>query len=157
MMRMLYVAYGSNMNLNQMKFRCPNSKVIGNGRVIGWNLVFNIHADIIETNRKHDVVPVVVWDIHDKDWDYLDMYEGYPNYYIRRNIDVIMDNGEKTKAIVYVMNSKRKGIAPPHEDYFNTILNGYKANGINTETLYNALTHSILNETEYNQYNIKKG
>ena len=26
----LYFAYGSNMNLDQMEFRCPDAKVVGN-------------------------------------------------------------------------------------------------------------------------------
>ena len=156
-MYMLYIAYGSNMNLSQMKYRCPNSKRIGNGKVIGWELVFNIHLDIIKTNKKHNEVPVVVWDIHDNDWNMLDRYEGYPNYYVKRTVNVVMDNGEKVNAIVYVMADERKGISPPYEDYFDTVLTGYKENGINTETLYKALKYSFYNETEYNQYNIKKG
>ena len=80
---MLYVAYGSNTNLEQMEFRCPNSTLIGNGKIKGWKLVFNIHADIVK-GKKTDEVPVVIWDIHYKDWESLDIYEGYPKYYIRK-------------------------------------------------------------------------
>lgn len=151
-----YVAYGSNMNLKQMEYRCPNSKIVCNGVLIGWKLVFNIHADIIYTGSAEDKVPVVLWDIHENDWGYLDMYEGFPKYYIKKNIDVIIVGGYTTKAIVYVMNKSRKGIAPPDKYYFDIILTGYKENGINTKTLYAALTHSIYNETKYNQYNVRK-
>lgn len=153
---MLYVAYGSNMNLGQMKFRCPNSNVIGNGKLFGWKLVFNIHADIITTDDMKDEVPVVLWNIHDDDWDMLDRYEGYPHYYTRRNVLVMMDDGEIVEAIAYVMTDNRKGIALPHKEYFNTILRGYKDNGIKTDGLYDALTYSAYNETKYNQYNARR-
>ena len=82
---MYYIAYGSNINLEQMKYRCPNSKVIGKGIVKYWKLYFNLHADIRYTGNEGDVVPVLIWDIADEDWTALDRYEGYPKYYITKN------------------------------------------------------------------------
>lgn len=153
---MLYVAYGSNMNLEQMDFRCPNSKVVCNGKLKGWKLIFNIHADIIYTGNENDFVPVVVWKIADSDWDMLDMYEGYPSYYIKETVKVILDNGEVEDAVVYVMANDRKGICPPYQYYFDGIEIGYIENGIDVEYLYEALEHSYENETEYNKYNTKE-
>lgn len=153
---MYYVAYGSNMNLGQMKFRCPKSKVICNGTLIGWKLVFNIHADIIYTGNEADKVPVVLWDIHRNDWKSLDMYEGFPKYYIKKNVNVIIQNGDCVEAVVYVMANNRKGIVLPNKYYFDVILTGYKENGINTDTLYAALEYSAYNKTEYNQYNVRE-
>ena len=49
---MLYVAYGSNMNLEQMAYRCPNSYVVCNGELHGWKLVFNFHADVVKGKKK---------------------------------------------------------------------------------------------------------
>lgn len=152
---MLYVAYGSNMNLEQMAYRCPNSKVVGNGKLTGWKLVFNCHADIIK-GKKHDKVPVVVWDIDDNDWDRLDMYEGYPNYYVKEFVDVKLDNGTTEEAIVYVMANNRKGICPPARSYFDGIIRGCVENRIDVEYLYDALEYSCMHETEYNQYKIKE-
>ena len=153
---MLYVAYGSNMNLNQMAYRCPKSKVVGVGKIKGWNLVFNIHADIVPTDNKNDEVPVLVWSIHKDDWKNLDFYEGYPSYYIKENVEVEID-GVTENAIAYVMNSRRKGIAPPTTRYFECIKEGYIENGIDTEYLYDVLEYSRKNETEYNQYKLKLG
>lgn len=153
-MPMYYVAYGSNMNLEQMEYRCPHSKIIGTGILNNWKLVFNYHLDIVKSQG--DYVPVVIWDIDKKDWPYLDAYEGYPKYYIRKRVNVITDDGETIKAIVYVMTDERKGICPPYENYFDVCLQGYRDNGINTLPLYQALKYSIYNETYYNQYR-KKG
>lgn len=152
---MLYVAYGSNMNLEQMAFRCPDSKVVGNGKLYGWDLVFNIHADIVKANKSKSV-PVVVWEIADKDWITLDRYEGFPSYYVKEVVDVVLANGNKKKAIVYVMADDRKGICPPTRTYFDCIQKGYVDNKIDVGYLYKALKYSIKNETEYNQYNKKK-
>lgn len=148
---MLYCAYGSNMNLDQMAYRCPKSKVVGNGKLYGWKLVFNVHADIIKADND-SVVPVVVWDIDDDDWAMLDIYEGYPEYYIRTGVNVEFDDGHNDVAIVYVMADNHKGICPPSQSYFDCIWQGYVDNGIDTGCLYDVLDYSYDNETEYNQY-----
>ena len=36
----LYIAYGSNLNLPQMEYRCPTAKVVGAGEVQGYELLF---------------------------------------------------------------------------------------------------------------------
>lgn len=151
---MLYVAYGSNMNLEQMAYRCPNSKVVCNGELHGWKLVFNVHADVI-SGSNNDIVPVVVWDIADDDWMMLDMYEGYPSYYIKKMVNVVLDNGDNKDAIVYVMTDNRKGICPPVSSYFNCIFKGYIDNKIDVNYLFDALDYSYDNKTEYNQYKMK--
>ena len=145
---MLYISYGSNMNLEQMDYRCPNSYVVGNGKLKGYRLIFNIHADIIKTNNNNDVVPVVVWNIADKDWQRLDMYEGYPSYYVKEKVNVILDNGKNEEAIVYVMADNRKGVCPPQPSYLNCIYKGYIDNGIDTEYLIEALNYSYNNKYE---------
>ena len=141
---MLYVAYGSNMNLNQMAYRCPNSNVVGTGKVHGWDLVFNVHADIVKSCNKDSFVPVVVWNIADDDWDHLDMYEGYPLYYTKRNVEVEFKDGSHADAIVYVMTNNNKGTCPPATSYFDGIVRGYIENGIDVEYLYDALRRSKL-------------
>jgi len=36
----LYVAYGSNLNKNQMRYRCPTAKFYGIGELQGYELQF---------------------------------------------------------------------------------------------------------------------
>lgn len=153
---MLYCSYGSNCNLQQMAYRCPNSKKVSVGLLKGWKAVFNIHMDIIKTDNTDDIVPVVVWDIAEKDWSMLDMYEGYPSYYVKKTVNVILDNGTEERAVVYVMADNRKGICPPTSGYFNGIVKGYMDNGINTDYLFEALDYSRCNKTEYNKYKTKE-
>ena len=147
---MLYVAYGSNTNLKQMSFRCPRSVIVGNGKLENYRLIFNIHADIIK--EESCTVPVVVWKIHDTEWENLDMYEGFPSYYIKEIVPVVMEDGRIEHAIVYVMNNKRKGVSPPYTNYFETCLTGYRENNLDEEYLYDALDYSWEHRTKYNQY-----
>ena len=147
---MYYVAYGSNMNLRQMAHRCPNSKVVGKTVLKNWRLIFNVHLDIIEEEGQE--LPVVIWDIDDRDWYRLDMYEGYPNYYIKRVVKFKID-GKKRRGVVYVMCDGCKGICPPFESYFETCKQGYIDNGIDLDCLYDALDYSWRYETPHNQYN----
>lgn len=149
--RMLYVAYGSNMNLEQMDWRCPNSELIGTGIIKDYRLVFNTHADIIPTQGAY--VPVVVWDVPAQDWEYLDVYEGYPKYYVKENVTVNMDDGNVEECVVYVMSDENKGFEPPFDDYWDTIIDGYEDNGItDTSALYSALSESweMYNKKEVN-------
>ena len=153
---MLYCSYGSNCNLKQMAYRCPNSKKIGIGILNKWKAVFNFHMDVIKTDNENDFVPVVVWNIADSDWERLDMYEGCPSYYVKETVNVILDNGKIEKAVVYIMAENRNGIHPPAQTYFDGIREGYIENGIDVEYLCEALEYSLNNETKYNKYKRKE-
>lgn len=138
---MYYIAYGSNINLEQMAFRCPHSKVIGTSVLTGWKLYFDYHANIEHTKNKNDETPILLWDIAAEDWKRLDMYEGFPKYYIKKNIETEF-NGEKIKAVVYLMN-KKKHIKAPSMDYLTCIYAGYRDNNINTKPLLKAYVESL--------------
>jgi len=146
---MLYVAYGSNMNLDQMEYRCPKSVVVGVGILKGWKLEFNYHANVYRSDDMHDEVPVLVWDIDDSEWSWLDSYEGFPYYYYKDTVDVWVD-GKRKKAIVYVMTDngmdkklRSHNTVLPSQSYFSCIEEGYIANGIDTEYLYKVLAENI--------------
>ena len=58
---MLYIAYGSNMNKNQMRIRCPKAKPMGAYFLDGWRLVFRGVADMIrDENAKTRVVEAIL-------------------------------------------------------------------------------------------------
>ena len=42
-----YIAYGSNLSVDQMAGRCPDARIAGMAVLQDWKLVFKIHADII--------------------------------------------------------------------------------------------------------------
>ena len=132
---MYYLAYGSNLNLAQMKRRCPNSKPIATATLPNWELYFNLHADI--RPQKGSSVLVGIWEIADEDWLMLDIYEGYPNYY--KKIQIGEYEGEP--CIAYVMTDMKKDLCNckrPQTSYFKTIEQGYEDFGMDVEELYKA-------------------
>ena len=134
-MSKLYVAYGSNLNMMQMGWRCPTASVVGTGKIIDYKLTFRRVATI-EPCQKQEV-PVAVWKIEDSDEKALDRYEGYPSLYRKEMIDVEMDDGTKVKAMVYIMNYGTP--AMPYKDYINTIIQGYEDVGFDIAYLVEAI------------------
>ncbi len=134
-MNKLYVAYGSNLNMMQMGWRCPTASVVGTGKIIDYKLTFRRFATI-EPCEKCEV-PVAVWKIEESDEKALDRYEGYPTLYRKEMIDVEMDNGEKLNAMVYIMNYGKPSM--PYKEYINTIIKGYEDTGLDPSYLIAAI------------------
>lgn len=141
----LYIAYGSNLNLAQMAARCPSARVYAKGVLNNWTLVYrgsltNSHATII---RKRDsIVPVLVWEIQPRDEYRLDIYEGYPRYYFKKDIMVDID-GRKKKAMVYIMNPNRHP-GKPSAVYAETIRQGYIDNGLSLDIFMKSLERNSI-------------
>lgn len=134
-MSKLYVAYGSNLNMMQMGWRCPTASVVGTGKIIDYKLTFRRVATIEPCKKKE--VPVAVWKIEDTDELALDRYEGYPKLYRKEIIDVEMDDGEKIKAMVYIMNYGKPSM--PYKQYIDTIIKGYQDVGLDPSYLIEAI------------------
>ena len=134
---MLYFAYGSNLNLDQMIYRCPDSIRIGLGILNGWEMIFRGPLDIYE--KKGGSVIGQVFQISQDDLKALDRYEGYPRFYTRIPVQVVMP-GKVVTALVYTMTSAHKLRAyPPSPGYWETVLEGYEHCGLPEEYLTKSL------------------
>ena len=71
--KILYAAYGSNINLEQMAYRCPNSTVAGTAMLEGYELQFRHHATI-KPNEKSEV-PILLWELEAIQSESLEMDE----------------------------------------------------------------------------------
>lgn len=141
----LYVAYGSNINLDQMAFRCPNSEVVGTAMLQGYELQFKRVATI-EKNADAQT-PVLIWKLPKEDERVLDRYEGFPSLYRKEQVSLEVDSQEQ-KAMVYIMNGNRP-LAEPSMRYYECIQQGYIENGMDLSYLERALEQSQeLAETE---------
>lgn len=143
MSKRLYVAYGSNLNIRQMKHRCPTAKLYGTGEIKDYELQFKGHPDsaFATIAPKEGVsVPVAVWEIQARDEMSLDRYEGYPSHYFKKNVPVQLD-GEEVNAMVYIMNLKM-GFGLPSPYYYQTVHEGYNDCGLNTDVLDTAVKES---------------
>lgn len=142
----IYGAYGSNMNLAQMKVRCPKAKVVGKGILENHKLTFRGRAQGVANVEKDELlkVPVVLWKITRECEEALDVYEGFPNLYIKRELEVLVEN-EKVQVMFYIMREEyEKMPAAPSERYFNIIAKGYMDNDIKLKTLQLAYTNCLL-------------
>lgn len=142
-----YIAYGSNLNIKQMRYRCPDAKVIGTSVMKGWQLLFkgSKTGSYLTVERKAgSVVPVAVWEVSDSDEAMLDRYEGYPKFYYKQNV-VLSRNGKLIDAFIYIMHEDRK-IGVPSQRYIDTCLEGYEAFGFNKKYIDEALQLSLRKE-----------
>lgn len=81
MSKRLYVAYGSNLNIQQMASRCPGAKLYGTGVIENFELQFKgqPHGAFATIAPKDGAsVPVAVWEISKRNEQALDLYEGIP-------------------------------------------------------------------------------
>lgn len=143
-----YIAYGSNLSVDQMKARCPDARPIGTAVLHGWRLVFRYHATIERQADKE--VPVVIWAISPRDERNLDRYEGFPAYYHKKTLPVkvrLFSGGHETiDAMVYIMNGIRQ-IEMPSVPYHDVIEEGYRHFGFDRAILYEALKHTHYAQT----------
>lgn len=143
MSKRLYVAYGSNLNIRQMEYRCPTAKLYGVGTIEDYELQFKGQpngAFATIAPKEGASVPVAVWEIQPQDEFSLDRYEGYPSHYFKQDIPVQLD-GEEVSAMVYIMNLKM-GFGLPSPYYYQTVLEGYHDCELNTDVLDQAVGDS---------------
>lgn len=78
-MKKYYIAYGSNLNVKQMKFRCPGAKVISTSVIKDYQLLYKgskTGSYLTIEKKKGGMVPVAVWEVTADDEKRLDAYEG---------------------------------------------------------------------------------
>ena len=115
-------AYGSNLDLIQMKIRCPKSKLISKGSLSNNRLDFNRYssgwgggvADVIPV--KGSEVWGLVFELSDTDMDSLDFYEGCykdrPSLYERSKVVINTPKGPIPDVWLYTVVEKQKFEAP---------------------------------------------
>lgn len=136
----LYIAYGSNLNLEQMKRRCPDAEVVGSSKLEGYRLYFcggSYSAVATVEPDEGSSVPILIWRISAKDEVALDRYEGYPHLYRKEWLKVELD-GKKLSAMIYIMNTARLSKGLPSQSYYHTILEGYNSAGFDIAALDDA-------------------
>jgi len=145
MVKLINAAYGSNLNLEQMAYRCPTAKVYGKGIIKDYRLLFkgrenNAYATI--EPKKGNFVPVLVWELLPGDEKALDYYEGYPRFYEKKELEVYLETGGVITAMVYIMTDEvmeRIELNLPSRGYLETVKAGYKAAGFDKKHIEMAL------------------
>lgn len=146
MSKRYYIAYGSNLNIPQMRMRCPGARIIGTSVIEDYQLLFKgskTGSYLTIEPMEGAKVPVVIWEVTETDEKALDRYEGYPNFYYKKemNMDIKGIRTGKVRrrdAFVYIMHEERE-IGIPSWYYVNTCLDGYRAFGFDEKYLFDAI------------------
>jgi len=135
---LLMFAYGMNTNSQGMAWRCPAA--VSHGRAVLLDHVFRFAgpADVVKCSDSY--VDGVLWTITPECLKALDLLEGFPHYYNRRNKKVL-HQGRVVNAMTYFMQPGHLD-SPPSDGYFNIVLEGYREHGVPTEQLYNSVYFS---------------
>ena len=118
---MLYFAYGSNLNLFQMKRRCKDSVFLKKYELKGYRLNFRSKyraADIEKS--KNSFVTGALFEISKSDEKKLDVYEDFPVLYKKLYFPYY-----NKKVMTYIMVNKTE-FRYPTERYLNVVKRGYK-------------------------------
>ena len=67
-----YIAYGSNLNVRQMRMRCPSARIIGTASLKDYELLFK--------GSKTGSYLTVEKEVTVQDEKALDRYEGFPTF-----------------------------------------------------------------------------
>jgi gamma-glutamylcyclotransferase (GGCT)/AIG2-like uncharacterized protein YtfP len=148
--RKYYLAYGMNTNIASMKNRCPQAQSLGLVNVPDHALVFRTHCDVIP--ELGSTLQCVLWSITDQCEDSLDLLEGYPSYYNKKELTVQFQ-GRRVRAMIYYMQD-REYQRMPSAAYFDMVRVGYQEHGLSTSALEKALLQAYNYETRLENLSI---
>lgn len=144
-----YIAYGSNLNIPQMRMRCPGARIIGTSAIEGYRLLFKgsrTGSYLTIEPQEGASVPVAAWAVTEEDEAALDHYEGFPTFYYKKEMELPL-KGIKTgkvrlrKVFVYIMHEDRL-LGLPTESYMETCRQGYRSFGFDEAFLEQAYADS---------------
>lgn len=142
-----YMAYGSNLNVQQMQWRCKDATVAGVATLDGYALAFRGNGCLTIDPDKSSEVNVAVWDVSEADEKALDRYEGFPNYYYKKDfeIDMLDQNGQwhKVNAFAYIMRDGEP-YALPWDVYYETCKAGSDHFKFSDRNLQSALAKAAM-------------
>lgn len=136
-----YLAYGSNLNVRQMAWRCPGATPVGAATLDGWQLAFRgsgTGAYLTIVPREGSTVPVGVWSITEEDELSLDRYEGFPHFYYKQTMRVNLGGKKNVDALVYIMREDRPAGFPDFS-YVRTCAIGYNDFNFEIDPLLDAV------------------
>jgi gamma-glutamylcyclotransferase (GGCT)/AIG2-like uncharacterized protein YtfP len=133
----LYFAYGSNLDIKQVRQRCRGCDIrkVAIGYLPGHRLAFTQFyepwgggvADIVKSPKS--CVWGILYELSLDSLKLLDAYEGYPTDYDRTKYNIITSEGRGLKAWVYSVKRKDGDFIPPSKRYIDILKRTAKASG----------------------------
>ena len=139
----LYFAYGSNINLDQMTYRCPDACVVWPVSLENYELLFRGGGFATITPCEGGKVHGLLWSLTPECERSLDRYEGFPRFYDKRMVTVRDGLGRELSVMAYIMAERFREPTLPSTAYYNGILEGYRQNGLPVTALKKAWEHCV--------------
>ena len=144
-----YLAYGSNLNVRQMRMRCPTARMIGTATLENYRLMFKgskTGSYLTIEPEEGCSVPVGVWEVSARDELALDRYEGYPTFYYKKELElpitgIVTGKVRQRNAFVYIMHEDRQ-LGVPSNLYMRICMEGYSDYGFDYDALWDAYEYS---------------
>ena len=133
--RKYMLAYGMNTNLHSMTQRCPKAISMGKVTLNGYRLVFKHFCDVVVDQNAS--LECALWSITEECEASLDILEGFPYHYNKKEVQVMFNNKAIT-AIIYYMQDVEK-LNMPSPSYYRMVEAGYRDHNINSSQLTLAL------------------
>lgn len=132
-----------------MEERCSGAKVVGTSVLKNYRLMFKgslTGAYLTVEPEMGCSVPVGVWEVTAAHERSLDVYEGFPKFYYKKDVrlpvrDVRTGEVRELDAFVYIMHEERR-IGIPSRYYVDICLEGYRDFGFDLDALQEAITYS---------------
>ena len=148
-MKRFYIAYGSDLNVRQMRMRCPDAVISGTAFIPDYRLrCKGSKSGNYLTIEPHSgsQVPVAVWAVSARDERNLGRYECFPDFYYKKGFSLDVKQSESRKickltAVAYIMHEVRK-LGLPSTSYLQTCGTGYRVFGFDLQYLLDAMDAS---------------
>ena len=123
-MNSIYFAYGSNMNFEQMRTRCPGSVFLMPATLKHWRYFINSNGYAGIKKEDNSETLGCLWQLNETHWQALDHYEGVREGCYRRSQLKVITEENKTGEIVtaYLSNDESYGV--PSKHYQSGVLQG---------------------------------
>ena len=150
MAKRYYIAYGSNLNIPQMRWRCLSARIIGTAEIPDYRLLFRgsrSGAYLTIEPYEGGSVPVAAWEVSEEDERALDRYEGFPAFYYKAEMKLPITGirSKKTRVrtvFVYIMHEDRP-LGITSKAYMDVCREGYRAFGFDESKLSEAFKTSL--------------
>jgi hypothetical protein len=138
----LYFAYGSNLDVAQMRLRCLEPRILGRATLSGYRLVFAGRSVRWEGRGMATLVPVpgawvdgVLYALSGRDVEELDDWEAFTTGYEHHPVVVRDEQGREVKAFVYMKRSGALRPNPPGARYLGVLRREYERLGFDMAPL----------------------
>ena len=128
-----YFAYGSNLELEAMRDRCPSARPLGPAVLPDWEFRINERGYATVVRHPGKTVYGALWELDSAAEAALDTYEALDEGLYRKEIHPVLVAGQSRDVMVYLATHSRPG--RPHPGYLEGILEAARGWNVPTEYL----------------------